>query len=175
MNKFTILIIIIVLVLGVVVFDSFNDEDPLQSNDETNFEIDVIKPPQIVDSEGDINTSNQSNNLIIKNQRTVQKRPKTNDDYEYPFTKEGQAYMTRGELLMEGHKHVDTDKYSPDIFKQIEQAKYNLKLAKEISTLSKKLYIDTDEGKIIDQDVYKQMNELSKNLIVTVKKQQNIE
>ena len=53
---------------------------------------------------------------------------------------------------------------------QFEEAKYNLKIAKEIAHLSKSLYIQTDEGKVIDEEVRSKIDKLKNSLIVELKK-----
>jgi hypothetical protein len=181
MNKFTVFVVLLFfIVMGVLFYDSGSDHE-LENVRKEKQEINLIKPPKVVEPNEDVvkNNSNlalsfsNTNKTDNKNKRVPKAERK--ETYEYPFTKEGQAFVTRGELLLQGHKHVHADNYSEDLFKQLEQAKYNLKLAKEIAVLSKKLYIDTDEGKVMNQEVYAKINELSMNLIVTVKKQQNLE
>lgn len=183
MNKFLILIILAALILGVVFFDFTNNEDTLVNSKINSVDFEVIKPPQINDINSNLNTSSQANkvktNLNASNntndfERNLKERGKDSHESEYPFTKQGQVYMSKGELLLQHKKRIEVDPkyYSVDLFKEVEQAKYNLKISKEIAVLSKKLFIDTDEGKIMDKDVYKRMNELSNNLSTTVLKQQ---
>jgi hypothetical protein len=180
MNKFTVLVVVLFLVImGFLFYESDLNSD-LNNNSDEKLEVNLIEPLEIIEPNEDVSNLNSQTDLDFRQTSKSEKlfarttKSKRKEKYEYPFTEEGQAFMTRGELLLKDHNHVDTTKYSVNLAKQIEQAKYNLKLAKEIASISKKLYIETDEGKKMDPEVYAKINELSKNLIATVKKQQNI-
>lgn len=181
MNKFTLIVVVIFFVIMGYLFYDSDSNNAINNDSNEKLEVNLIKPLEIDKPNEDVsNMSSQTELDFSKSPQKRQVQQKTakaqrKESYEYPFTQEGQAFMTRGELLMQGQNKKHTDNYSPDLFKQIEQAKYNLKLSKEIAVLSKKLYVDTEEGKVMDPDVYAKINELSKNLIATVKKQQNIE
>ena len=185
MNKFTVLVVVLFLsVMGVLFYQS-KPNNEMNNIPSEKLEVDIIKPINIIKTNEDVkqshpptalNLTNSANKLSTRDTKNTRpEKSARKETYEYPFTEEGQAYMTLGELLLKDRKNVDTTNFSATLFKQMEQAKYNLKLAKEIASISKKLYIEKDGKKEMDPEVYAKMNELSKNLIVTVKKQQNIE
>jgi hypothetical protein len=170
MNKVLLIIIaVLLLVIGFLVFDSpSKDQKLLQSNNSGHLEIEIIQPPELsqVEDEPTIITK-PSNDLNSRFQ--AQSRADEFDDGGGKFTKEGQAFTTLGELLVKNETHVDTDKYSEELLMQLQQAKYNLKISKEIAHLSKSLFIETDKGNVIDEEVHNKIKELRNELIVKLK------
>ncbi len=171
--KITLILVLISLALIVANVDFGVDVNPDKQNTSKKTGLNIIKPVQLEQQSEDILIAKEKIKLVsdfTKSNRTLQQR-KTFDNER--FSKEGQAYTTLGELMLKNQKKVSTQNYSVELFKQITQAKYNLKIAKEMAYLSKDLFIETDDGKKIDEKVYQKIKELRNDLIVELKKQNN--
>lgn len=172
MNKlFLSIIILIILTLVYVIYDLSigNDSEFAKIRPAESLNIDVIQPPVVVDLDRNKTVNNKSIRYEKKNERIIKVQKSTDEEYQYPFTGEGQAYVTLGELLIDSNKSTSTTEYTADLARQLKQAKYNLKISKEMASLSKILLIDSKNGKKIDKEVYKKIKELRKNLIVELK------
>ena len=166
----TVLVLIIIAIIVVNVDFGVDVNSNLQ-NTSNKTGIKIIQPLQLEKQNEDVSQPNGKMSSLVtfdNPQVTMQERPQSN---ESRFTKEGQAYTTLGELMLKNQKKVDTTSYSIELSKQIKQAKYNLKLAKEMAYLSKDLFVKTGEGNKIDEKVYQKIKDLRDDLIVELKKQ----
>ncbi|MCF6317720.1 MAG: hypothetical protein L3J83_00320 [Proteobacteria bacterium] len=172
MNKlFLSIIIFIISTLLYVVYDlsTDNDSELANLNAVESLNIDIIKPPVVVNMDRNKFVTDLSVRYENKNKRPKQETTITGEEYQHPFTAKGQAYVTLGELLIGSNTRSSTAEYTADLARQLKQAKYNLKISKEMASLSKNLLIDSKNGKKIDKEVYKKINKLRMNLIVELK------
>ncbi len=171
--KITLILVLISLALIVANVDFGVDVNPDKQDSIKKIGLNIIKPVQLEQQSEDATKAKEDTNLIgnlTKPKISMQQRKTFDNDR---FSEEGQAYTTLGELMLKNQKKVSTQNYSVELFKQINQAKYNLKIAKEMAYLSKDLFIETDDGKKIDEKVYQKIKELRNDLIVELKKQNN--
>ncbi len=172
MNKlFLFIITSIILTLAYVVYDISTDNDTEFGNISSteSLDIDVIQPPVVVDMDINKTISDKKIRFENKSERIMQEPKITGEEYQYPFTAEGQAYVTLGELLTKSNKSSSTTEYTADLARQLKQAKYNLKIAREMASLSKNLLIDSKNGKKVDKEIYEKFNKLRMSLIVEPK------
>jgi hypothetical protein len=171
--NFKIIIVLVLITIAIIVVnvDFGVNVNTNPQNTSNKKDINIIQPLQLEKQNEDVSQHNGKISSLVtfdNPQVTMQKRPQGS---ESRFTKEGQAYTTLGELMMKNKKKVDTTSYSIELLKQIKQAKYNLKIAKEMAYLSKDLFVETGEGNKIDEKVYQKIKDLRDDLIVELKNQ----
>ncbi len=171
MNYKIILVVVLITLALVVAFGDFGSDTNSTAEESSDApEIAIIKPLELHKQSGDVAEINKNSNTLVELNHPKQVRQERINMDDSRFTKEGQAYTTLGELMMKNTKQVDPTSYSTTLSKQILQAKYNLKIAKQMAYLSKDLFVETEDGKKIDEEVYEKIKDLRNDLIVELKR-----
>lgn len=171
MNYKIILVVVLITLALVVAFGDFGSDTNSTAKESSDAsEIAIIKPLELHKQSGDVAEINKNSNTLVELNHPKQVRQERINMDDSRFTKEGQAYTTLGELMMKNTKQVDPTSYSTTLSKQILQAKYNLKIAKQMAYLSKDLFVETEDGKKIDEEVYEKIKDLRNDLIVELKR-----
>ncbi len=170
MNYKIILVVVLITLALIVANGDFGTVVNSKVHNSSNAtEITVIKPLELHKQSEDVAEMKNSTTLVEFDRPKHARQERFNMD-DSRFTKEGQAYTTVGELMLKNKKQVDPTSYSKTLSKQILQAKYNLKIAKEMAYLSKNLFIKTEDGNKIDEKVYEKIKDLRNDLIVELKR-----
>jgi len=173
MNKTTLIVIIVLLLIGYFAFDKFLSEDtPIHTNMEKNVDSDfaVIKPPDIntavnddsnsdglyTDQVGDSNQSVTPNSVKAERQSNREQLLELHRNKKVTFVTLGD-YIDKIQLQGNTSKSVNT---------QLERIKHNLKISKEMAELTKKLHVEINGKKEFDQNVLDQLLEIQKQLLI---------
>ncbi len=169
MNKTTLIVIILSLLIGYFAFDKFLSEDS-SLNSTLNTEptkFTVIKPPNISTVNDDSQFNGQYDEASTDNNQTTNigeprsKRLTYREELIDMQKNKKATYESLGDVLEKINMQKSTSK---TVKENVTRIKHNLVLSKKIAALTKKLHIDKDGDKELDKNVLAEILEIQKQL-----------
>ncbi len=171
----TAILVILLIVIVVIASQYFTgDETPLINENQNviSSDINIVKPLDIVDKSSTNNepislgNSFNQDNQDNKNQRTKASRSDETDRTAV-LNNLGKNYVTMGEIL--DRKPPAKDGAMENLYEDIQRAKYNLEISKEMAAMTKDIYyLDENGVRQMNQETLDKIHELRKKLIVQI-------
>jgi len=171
MNKLTLITIILVISIVYFAFKLFipNENEEIQNNNQIN-NVEIIKPIDVIDRsviDADKQGIEENKLKIEKNLTTdeLAKSIRKSNREELIALKNNKEinYITLGEMIK---KIQSQDVTNEGVKANLDRIKHNVEIAKKMAELTKRLHVEVDGKKEMDEDVYAQLLKIQKELIL---------